>query len=155
MPKPAESQRRSDNLAVVMGCLVVAAVGGCSSEGNILPKRERFTPAIIDAGGEPKPPRDPEANCVKPGTPSNERGVGGYCEGPEDCAYDGGPRFCTAEFKELTNVPDDQWYCSTVCTKDEECGTGALCISNAFSTACQAILCIRDAAAPPAYGAGR
>src|SRR5687767_11181700 len=98
---------RSKKAPLIARCLVVGALAGCSSEGNILPKRERFTPAFLDASrpddvapeaaGDGSKPRDPNANCVKPGTPNNERGIGGYCEsGPVDCVYEAGPRFCTA-----------------------------------------------------------
>jgi hypothetical protein len=139
-------------------------LGACSSDGNILPKRERFTPSLVDAAGtqdvgpEVEPDvgsdtpkvRDPNANCVKPGTPNNERGIGGYCEsGPRDCQYEGGPRFCTADFRDIATVPDDQWFCSTVCTMDEECGTGAYCFANEFSNGCVPTVCGPDGGRPP------
>ncbi|HMI88004.1 MAG TPA: hypothetical protein VK550_28165 [Polyangiaceae bacterium] len=143
--------------AGVIACLLVAApLTGCSSEGDILPRKERFTPSVVDSGGgndsapdvdnDGGAPRDPNANCVKPGTPSNDRGVGGYCEvGPVDCVYEGGPRFCTADFKEIAVVPDNQWFCSTVCTMDEECGMGALCLTNDFTSGCVPVICRLDA----------
>jgi hypothetical protein len=129
-------------------CLVlVAAFVACSSEGDILPKKDRFPPP--DAGSDDgRKPRDPEANCVKPGTPNNERGVGGYCEsGPVDCVYDGGPRFCSADFTATAPVPDDQWFCSTICVTDEECGSGAICFLNDLGKACVPAVCRPDAGA--------
>jgi hypothetical protein len=152
----------------LVACVVVGVLAGCSSEGNILPKRERFTPSVLDAGeqdvapdvtsddstpdveSDSKKPRDPQANCVKPGTPNNERGVGGYCEsGPVDCIYEAGPRFCTADFKEVTAVPEYQWFCSTVCTTDDECGTGAFCYANDFAHGCVPEICRPDGGAHP------
>jgi hypothetical protein len=137
---------------IVMGCIAVLA--GCSSEGDILPSKVRFTPSLIDssvaeaaAPRDGKKPRDPNANCVKPGTPNNERGVGGYCEpGRNDCEYEGGPRFCTADYSDLTPVEDDKWFCvSAACTMDDECGTGAFCITSGIGNGCVPFACAPDA----------
>ena len=138
--------------------LVAMNLAACSSEGDILPKKERFArpdaavtdDAESDVAGDGKTPRDPEANCVKPGTPNNERGIGGYCEPRRgDCDNEGGTRFCTADYAELTPIADNQWYCSTICLTDDECGTGALCVKSAIGSGCQPIVCIADASTPP------
>jgi len=161
MPNRGRSQKRWDEAVAATACLFCGVLGACSSEGNILPKRERFTPTLVDSGGvgdaEPDvasvpdvasdgyKPRDPNANCVKPGTPSNERGVGGYCEaGPVDCIYEAGPRFCTADFKEVASVPDDAWFCTTTCTIDDECGSGAVCQTSGVGNGCVPLVCIMD-----------
>src|SRR6188474_1396125 len=67
-----------------IACWMFTALLGCSSDGDILPKKERFTPGNVpdasspmdaapeaepDLPGDGKKPRDPNANCVKPGTP--------------------------------------------------------------------------------------
>jgi hypothetical protein len=109
--------------------LVALGFVACSSEGDILPKKERFSRPDAAIPDDSKKPRDPDANCIKPGTPRNERGVGGYCEpGRNDCESDAGPRFCTADYREITPIDDDKWFCSTLCVTDEECGTGAFCV---------------------------
>jgi hypothetical protein len=129
--------------------LVTVHVVGCSSEGDILPKKERFarsdggaTPDVTDDG---KPPRDPDANCVKPGTPNNERGVGGYCEQAIDCPDDVGARFCTVEFADLTPLDDDKWFCSALCASDNDCGPGVACVDGPGSKGCAPISCLPDA----------
>jgi len=143
---------------------MAAALLACSSEGDILPKKDRFTPSNVpdgsssmdaappdvqpDVAGDGKNARDPNANCVKPGTPNNERGIGGYCEPDRhDCEGDAGPRFCTAQFAELAKVPDNQWFCSGLCTSDEECGTGAVCATNEVGSGCVPLVCRMDAGA--------
>ncbi len=68
--------------------------------------------------------RDPQANCVKPGDPGNELGLGRYCEQAADCAFDGALRLCTAQF---TTNPY-AWFCTTLCADTSQCGTGALCV---------------------------
>ncbi|HMJ55883.1 MAG TPA: hypothetical protein VK540_27615 [Polyangiaceae bacterium] len=140
---------------MVIGCIAVLA--GCSSEGDILPSKVRFTPSLVDSsiaeaaapdvvGDDGSRPRDPNANCVKPGTPRNERGVGGYCEpGRNDCESDAGPRFCTADYRDLTPIDDDKWFCSTLCTMDQECGTGAFCIAGTIGSGCSPFACRPDA----------
>jgi hypothetical protein len=136
--------------------LFAASLAGCSSEGDIVPKKERFTPPSADASDDGRKPRNPEDNCVKPGTPNNERGVGGYCEpGRGDCQSDEGPRFCTADFKEIAVIDDNKWFCSTVCTMDEECGTDSFCVSGVSGRGCAPLGCGPDAGSALAQGAGR
>ena len=129
--------------------LVTLNLVACSSEGDILPKKERFAradaAAVPDVAGDAKPPRDPDANCVKPGTPNNERGVGGYCEQASDCPDDVGSRFCTAEFVELTPIDDDKWFCSTLCVDNNDCGAGVVCVDGPGGKGCAPVSCRADA----------
>ena len=56
---------------------LVLLAGGCSSSSN--------TDGGVDGATEDAGvPRDPNKNCVKPGTPNNELGVGGYCDLKDD-----------------------------------------------------------------------
>jgi hypothetical protein len=129
--------------------LLTVNLVACSSEGDILPKKERFAradaAAAPDVGDDGRKPRDPNLNCVKPGTPNNERGVGGYCEQASDCPDDVGARFCTAEFVELTPLDDDKWFCSALCVDDNDCGAGVICVAGPGSKGCAPISCRADA----------
>jgi hypothetical protein len=134
--------------------LALLSLLACSSEGDILPKKERFSrpdgavaeDAAPDVAGDGRKPRDPDANCVKPGTPNNERGVGGYCEpGRGDCATPEGTRFCTADYADLTPIDDNKWYCSTICLTDDECGSGAICVTGSIGKGCVPLACAPDA----------
>jgi hypothetical protein len=136
----------------VFGVIAAVALLRCSSEGDIVPKKERFPRPGFDAG---KPPRDPNANCVKPGTPNNERGIGGYCETSADCTSDEGTRFCTADFRDIGVIDDNKWFCSMLCTMDEECGTGARCATGISGTGCAPIICGPDGGSSFVQGAGR
>src|SRR5262245_60402783 len=100
--------------AWVVGCLAIGvAWSGCSSTDN-QPKA-----AASPDGGR----RD--MNCVKPGTPRNEKGVGGYCESSAECQGDvGGFFLCSADFE---STPRTAWFCTTFCTVDSDCGTNAYC----------------------------
>lgn len=86
-------------------------------------------------------PRDPNKNCVKPGTPNNELGVGGYCDlkddagnfkSPADCKAipdgDGGMlmSICTSSDP---GTPPDLWFCTRLCEKGQDwiCGSTAYC----------------------------
>ena len=77
-----------------------------------------------------------DLNCVKPGTPGNEIGVGAYCERMSDCKM----TLCTGLF----GAPSDAWFCSKLCTTTSECGSGAVCISDPRGTACVPMICIKD-----------
>jgi hypothetical protein len=68
---------------------------------------------------------------------NNSVGVGAYCEKATDCAFDGGARFCTAQFA----APDNAWFCTRPCATDSECGTGAYCAHDARGVACVPLSC--------------
>ncbi|MET0593682.1 MAG: hypothetical protein ABW133_13345 [Polyangiaceae bacterium] len=162
--------------AVILGCVVaLASLAACSSEGDVLPKKGQSKPTTPDAGqtvdvapdvrvedvsndGDGKAPRDPNANCVKPGTPRNDRDIGGYCEpGRGDCESSQGPRFCTADFRDIAPVEDDKWFCSSICTMNEECGMGALCAEapGGATRGCVPVACFGDGGGGAVQGAGR
>jgi hypothetical protein len=124
--------------------LVAMSFAACSSDGDILPTKERFSRPDAAFADDGKKPRDPNANCVAPGTPGNERDVGGYCEpGRNDCESEAGERFCTADFRDITPIDDDKWFCSTLCTTDDECGTGAVCaLAPGGSRGCAPFQCV-------------
>ena len=113
--------------------------------------------AVEDTG----PPRDPNKNCVKPGTPNNELGVGGYCDpkddagnfkNPPDCKPipdgDGGMlySFCTAGHADL-----DQWFCTRPCMlgDDSPCGSTGYCGCRGMECGCVPNIC----GSPPAKDA--
>jgi hypothetical protein len=134
--------------------LVTMNLAACSSEGDIFPTRDRFPRPDaafgVDAGpdviADGKKPRDPDANCVKPGTPNNERGLGGYCErGRGDCGSEVGTSFCSADYDEIAPIAEDHWFCSTICVADDECGTGLICNQGDFGKGCSPPACILDA----------
>ena len=120
-------------LGVGLGCALALLWGGCSSKS---------TPDASDAGADDaasdKSTRNPNKNCVKPGTPNNEVGVGGYCEpGTSQCITDAGIRFCTGSF----DAPDDAWFCTKPCAADRECGSGAYCAHDPRGSGCTANIC--------------
>ena len=84
------------------------------------------------------------ANCIQPGTPSNEQGVGGWCEIRQDCPG----TLCTGQF----GAPADAWFCSKLCATNDECGKNALCILDpeGRGQACVPMACIKDSGAPDA-----
>jgi hypothetical protein len=116
--------------AAAVGCLVIGlAWAGCSSTDNHPPPQGSGGSA--GAGGHAGGPagdsgaRDPNLNCVKPGTPNNEKGVGGYCESSLECQSDTGGFFiCSADFD---TTPRYAWFCTTFCTIDSDCGSNAYC----------------------------
>ncbi len=82
--------------------------------------------------------RDPNANCIKPGTPNNEIGVGGYCETVAQCPrFDGGIRFCSGDF----GAPETAWFCTQPCSKDGDCGSGEYCATDPRGVACVPKVC--------------
>ncbi len=92
--------------------------------------------AASDAVSE-EPQFDPDANCVKPGTASNEKGFGGFCTKTEDCTGSG-LHVCSGEF----GAPIDHWFCTGPCSTDDDCGTGAACASNDLGRGCVPLVCL-------------
>jgi hypothetical protein len=125
--------------AAVIGCLVVGlASAGCSSTDN-QPKGAGGSAGSGGSGGQAggtsdAGPRDPNLNCVKPGTASNEKGVGGYCESNADCVSGGGGFIVCSNFVETT--PRYSWFCTTLCSVDADCGTGAFCGHSDLGNGC-------------------
>jgi len=159
-----EKKRMLSRIGIGWQVACVLGFFACSNDSNILPKKERFAQSDGSSGnddaadegrrpgdprdaGEDKGPRDPDANCVLPGMHGNERGVGGFClKGGNECVTDGGPpRFCTGDFDEIAAVPPNRWFCTTLCTMDVECGSGASCAISAQATACVPLACLDDA----------
>jgi hypothetical protein len=83
-------------------------------------------------------------NCILPGTVGNDAGVGGYCEVMKDCPLG---TLCTGVF----GAPPADWFCSKLCDVDastNECGEGAMCVSDPRGIACVPLVCIGDSGAP-------
>jgi hypothetical protein len=92
-----------------------------------------------DSGSDSK---DDPNNCVAPGTPGNELGIGGYCSplgGQCDKAGPGGaPRICTAD---ITSTPAHAWFCTYPCSHDTDCGSGNVCATTAKGSGCVPSAC--------------
>jgi hypothetical protein len=117
--------------SIVLTALVAALGPNCGSSDSSSPPA---TP--VTTGLDSSVARDPNANCVKPGAPGNENGVGQYCEKAADCTKD---TFCTATFGSLT--PPDHWFCTTLCVKGTECGSSAYCDQSTGTSACVPTAC--------------
>ncbi|GAC1553068.1 MAG: hypothetical protein NVS3B10_15010 [Polyangiales bacterium] len=102
--------------------------------------RDATGDATADAVTDADAGRDPSLNCVKPGTPSNEAGVGGYCEKQKDCKSDAGPRICTSDFSSDPYA----WFCTALCDLDPQCGVGAFCLKTDAGNACLPYSCSPD-----------
>ena len=80
-------------------------------------------------GGRPRLEGPP---CAEPGAPGNEIGIGKHCtDGGGECAS-GEAGLCLADFTdgEFGN------FCTSTCTDDAECGTGAACVGSSGPKAC-------------------
>lgn len=94
--------------------------------------------SVADTGPKPDSGRDPNKNCVKPGTPNNEVGVGGYCEPlTTDCVTDAGVSICTG----TVGAPPDAWFCTKVCTDSSQCGSGMFCDHETMGSGCVPLTC--------------
>ncbi len=123
--------------AVVAGALRAVVACGDHSDTAVGVKAGADAPTS-ETGSEA---RDPNANCVKPGTPNNDQGLGGYCESNDDCVRL--KSLCTAEF----HAPPNAWFCTRPCDSDPDCGVGLYCADDPRGIACVPIVCgVADAA---------
>lgn len=112
---------------VLLFAIVCAGSTACSSSSSAV------ADASVDDASDSAAPRDPNKNCVKPGTPNNEMGIGGYCEpNTPACISDAGIHFCTGAF----SAPPDAWFCTKPCNTDPECGSNAYCDHNKDGNGC-------------------
>ena len=131
---------------------VAVLVAACSSEDAMVVTRTRDTgiaddTSVVADEGAPgdasdeseSDARDPNLNCVKPGSPGNELGIGAYCEKQADChRVDGGPPLlCTAAFSSDPYA----WFCTTPCSSPTECGSGATCVDSPDGSGCVPFSC--------------
>ena len=88
-------------------------------------------PGAADGGT----PAEGGVNCVAKGDPGNELGIGAYCDGTTSCRRrTGGPLLiCTGQA--------GQSFCTTICTTDTECGTGAFCMHDPRGSGCVPAAC--------------
>jgi hypothetical protein len=87
-------------------------------------------------GGAPS--GDGGANCVAPGDPGNEHGVGAYCDDRTTCRRrQGGPiLICTG-----AQGGPGQSFCTTFCQRDSDCGSGAYCMFDPRGNGCVPAAC--------------
>ncbi len=126
--------------AAVVGCLLAGfAWSACSSDEPTTANPGSGSGGSSGAGGRGSggangdAGRDPNKNCVKPGSKGNEKGVGAYCESSAECMAPAGVLLlCSADF----GAPATAWFCTTPCMKDSECGSKAICGSSSQGMGC-------------------
>lgn len=111
--------------------LAIAAACGSSDESS---SSSSASSGGTDAGHDTG--HDPNKNCVKPGTPNNAQGIGGYCQSSEDCVP--GKSLCTGLF----GSPPDAWFCTRLCKDDPNCGDGLTCVNDQRGIACIPNACL-------------
>lgn len=135
------------SIAIVAACSSDDTPGaGSSGNGSTSSSTSSSSGASGGDGGvgpDGRAPRDPNANCVKPGTPNNDQGIGGYCETQADCVK--GKSTCTGAL----GAPDNAWFCTRLCNSDPNCGDGLYCAHDPRGIVCVPIVCgYTDADAP-------
>jgi hypothetical protein len=81
----------------------------------------------------------PPGSCAQPGDVGNEIGVGAFCtpRGRECAAFSMAP-LCLAQA-----APDEgQWFCTRLCSTDDQCGSDARCLGDARGRACVPVRCV-------------
>lgn len=82
-----------------------------------------------DAGG---------GNCVPKGNPGNEKKIGAYCDKDVSCPFQVEPFLvCTAAY----DPTGTHSFCTTPCSKDSECGSGATCVKDPGGSGCVPMQC--------------
>ena len=111
--------------------LLAAACSSSSSSGAVTSDA-----STSDDGAASSSDGGGSANCVPPGTPNNELGIGGYCTTAADCPGE----LCTALF----DAPANAWFCSKICANGQPCGTGEVCAVDSRGIACVPLVCFGD-----------
>jgi hypothetical protein len=85
-----------------------------------------------DAGGADA------GNCVAKGYPGNEKKIGAYCDNDTACPFQIDPFLVCTAGHDPTNT---HLFCTTPCSKDAECGTGAYCMHDTGGAGCVPTQC--------------
>jgi hypothetical protein len=77
-------------------------------------------------------------NCVMKGYMGNDFGIGAFCDDSTTCPL-GGPKYliCTGS----AGAPKTEYFCTTPCTQDSDCGMAAFCVSTAQGAGCVPTQC--------------
>jgi hypothetical protein len=81
----------------------------------------------------------PASSCAQPGDTGNENGVGRFCS-PDGGECSGLAPMCLADVAPA----EGQWFCTRLCTEDDQCGSDARCIGDERGSACVPEHCLGD-----------
>jgi hypothetical protein len=142
--------------APILGVMLLVA---CSSGNTPPPDAGRPDAGPPDAGTVDAGPLPYDPTCSKPGTLGNELGIGHFC-------CDGQPG-CTTSGTDCTPVPHGpvllcttvspgvtQWFCTTPCTCDSQCGEGAICACTSGGCGCTPDVCAGETVGSACYADG-
>lgn len=77
-------------------------------------------------------------NCVPKGYAGNEKKIGAYCDKDTACPFQTDPFLvCTATY----DPTGTHSFCTTPCSKDSECGSGATCVHDTGGSGCVPTQC--------------
>jgi hypothetical protein len=138
--------------SILVACIALPAAG-CTSlcAGRVCPQTDSTasdsggTSATAEAAADvvdEKSVLDAGSQCIAPGTPNNEKNVGGYCRpGGHECDADGQSSICTAD------VGQALWFCTAVCSNNADCGSGAVCRYSPvyMQSGCVPVMCLGPA----------
>lgn len=91
------------------------------------------------SGGTPDAAADaPAGNCVAPGYAGNDKKIGAYCDKDVSCPFQLSPFLVCTYGHDPTNT---HLFCTSPCSKDDECGTGAYCMHDTAGSGCVPTQC--------------
>ena len=103
-------------------------LGGCGSSDT--DQKSTTTSTAETAPG----PDSGAVDCVAEGAAGNEKGIGKYCQASAECP---GTTFCTAGL-----APKGAEYCTSFCSTDADCGSGAVCYTDPRGKGCAPAKCV-------------
>ena len=80
----------------------------------------------------------PGGNCVPPGYAGNDKKIGAYCDKDVSCPFQVDPFLVCTYGHDPTNT---HLFCTSPCSKDAECGTGAYCMHDSAGSGCVPTQC--------------
>jgi hypothetical protein len=80
----------------------------------------------------------PAGNCVAPGYAGNDKKIGAYCDKDVSCPFQVDPFLVCTYGHDPTNT---HLFCTSPCSKDSECGTGAYCMHDSAGSGCVPAQC--------------
>jgi hypothetical protein len=111
---------------------LLLALAACSSSSS--------SSSSNDAGSSDAADDAPVAaanNCVPKGYKGNNVGVGAFCDSTTSCPDSTKFLVCTA----FHDAPPTEYFCTTPCTADGDCGDNAFCVHDPAGSGCVPAQC--------------
>ncbi|MDB5217695.1 MAG: hypothetical protein JWO86_5622 [Myxococcaceae bacterium] len=120
------------------GAMTSGGTSGTNTSGGTSGATSGGTSGTTSGGTADASTDAPGANCVPMGYAGNDKKVGAYCDKDVSCPFQVSPFLVCTYGHDPTNT---HLFCTSPCSADSECGTGAYCMHDTAGSGCVPTQC--------------